>query len=1803
MKYSNGLQYCGKYYYIIYRAFNDKKFSFQFTFTFNKNETIRFIFKYPLNAMKISRTNAYNIEIPRNIDETKSGMWTFMRFDPCFFIKSKLANNYKDFACLKDITFDTCILKSVEIFSTLHVRGIYISNIEFNTENMSKEMQFRTLNNRPVVPIIFSDICEGQKEEDEPSMKFEPANDNKKEEKSIIKAANTTKKKVKSDIKKYEIGDLDQNIQEIEKRREVMKKEAEQRRKENIADIMNIKVAKATNVNTEDKDYQQKLMKANAELKEMESGLLNKNMFNVNKDFVETKKEYLKNLFRKEEQKKTPLLPDPLMNLNYIIGYTAQNCPHIVYNSHGDYGTNPKLYKDNTVNPDKKIIYFCSGNNLVKFDSVNIKQQFFIGHSKPISNFIIACKGEIIFSNQEGVNSIIRIWKTSDCQCIKMLSTPFDKLKVMTENKNSKYLCTVGNEQNRTSIIVWNIENLENITVFIKQATPIDINTIKFSPFEEDILYSCGRENIKCWRIKNDHLNGKAIVLNQFARGNNFLCLDYNNAMFGDDFSSKGKVYVGSNNGCIFQIACNSQELEAVYKVQESAILSLAVNEAFCATGSQDGYLRIWPVDFSEFLIEAKHDNGVCGVDISYDAMEILCGTLGGAIGVLNVQNKEYKTILRSPPNAIKDLILHPSGDYLFSIEGDNSIRIWDIEHKAEAFQFVSSKDPPICVAAPKDLFFACGFSSGILKIFDLEKTEVLYECKPFKSSLNNLLYIQNDKLLVTMSAQGNLSIHDSSNNYIQIKIINIDTPAIYTDISLAVEADYFATIGSESNCALVWNSLTFGLKNRVPINNFFIKRICLINKNLLACILDNCNVRFYALSETEGIFIKELMNLHINNINQFITSHNYKYLISSGEEGMIKIWDMKMVFKPMQSYQQFIGHATGVRGLILMENKGLLISSSENSGIYFWNFLGDTTFTESEIIQELEKLNNPSNVKKLTEKPAVQDNSSVIIGKSIISNKNIKSKEKKGLMTKDIRTKHMEKEYKAENDYEKTNPNYEIIKKGIKDNDLSDDNKENIYDLKVLPLNESNKTDDISINYTNTDFQIKEDDLNKYDYSNIAPDDPKNQGINNKLLFKSKYLPEKIRNFTEPEIRSKTLKFKYCLGLSVNTMNNIVFNKRDKWYAYTINNKVIIEFLENERREVILSDSKDELSCLIMSPDGKHLVTGVGCTNREEYAPIFVYEIVSKNYVLQFNLKKKLNFHFKGVQYLSISPDCKYMVSIGTLEEKSICAWNFTNLTVIDSKSVKFNPFSAICEERLDGNLYFITAAQHVVSFWKINENYKLEGFHMNFEEYTNQRIVGEYITGLCVTPYYNQIQTSYVIVATNKGNIMIIDKEKKTHFRKYLISKFPLTKVFFLNEHFICAGEGPLIYCWKFDNEKLDYRNVFSFLENGKEKAILLFLDSAVNSMVLSETGEEGLLTTDIGSIFFMNFGEGAAFKIISAHIDCKIGSLECDMSNQNLISSGEDGGIRCWTLDSFDQRFLLQKIGKIPNHILLNPKENILIIQYENEYLSLYNMSSLKSIGKIIIPEEQILYYDLVFNNNAILIITVDRNIYLINVKTWEPLSVLYTEITLKNVNIFPKNQICKSLKCKSISDEKGYATLSFTDGTIVTFFIEKIKDSQINFILIDKFNMIEKYMENNEDSNIKEMYNNLTNYRNDYRTESLFSTHFDGVIIGFHECLQFLFVRNYTKKEIIKMIPLNYFPYALALSDQEKYIAVGTKEGLILFITRGEENYNSCFNLDIFKGHYAGVDAIKFSHDTKKVFSTSKNELFVWEIKAK
>lgn len=609
------------------------------------------------------------------------------------------------------------------------------------------------------------------------------------------------------------------------------------------------------------------------------------------------------------------------------------------------------------------------------------------------------------------------------------------------------------------------------------------------------------------------------------------------------------------------------------------------------------------------------------------------------------------------------------------------------------------------------------------------------------------------------------------------------------------------------------------------------------------------------------------------------------------------------------------------------------------------------------------------------------------------------------------------------------------------------------------------------------------------------------------------------------------------------------------------------------------------------MSFDGKYLIAGVGCAYREEYAAILVYDTA------QWKLKQKLNFHFKGIQCLKISPNNKYMISIGSKEEKSVCVWNFTNLTVIDSKSVKFVPIGIKCEPQLDCFLYFTSIAQNVISFWRMDGNFKLEGFHVNINDLTREKEEGEFMVSIEITPYYNQIKTSFVIIGTNKGNILILDKEKKVLLRKYMISKFPITHLCFFNDSFICCGEGPIIHQWSFDPNSISTNNVFQFLE--KEKSNLILLDSSITSVQLMN-GKDGLCITDTGSIFFINFEEKAAFKIISSHINCPITSIECDLNNENILSCGGDGTVRCWTMDSFDQKFQLLKIEQKPEKCILNTQDNILIIHYDSSYLRLYNLTSLKSLGMLKIPDNNICNFELIFNNQAILLTTYQEKLFVIDIQNWDPLSVLFSELPFNPIsNIIPKNQYCKSISTKNITSEKSYAVMSFSDGTVSTICIEKI-NGKIETSIVDRFNMIEYHMSKGDDAQIKEMYSNISNYRSDYKAQAKFSYQFDGVFLCYHEYLQFLYIRNYNRNEVIKSIPLNYFPYSLDLSEDEKYIAIGTKEGLVLFITRTDNTYVSGFNLDIFTGHYNHIDTIKFNKDASKVLSSSHSELLVWII---
>jgi len=94
-------------------------------------------------------------------------------------------------------------------------------------------------------------------------------------------------------------------------------------------------------------------------------------------------------------------------------------------------------------------------------------------------------------------------------------------------------------------------------------------------------------------------------------------------------------VFVGSRLGLLFQINYFTRELEGVFKVHEQSICAISVSAGFCVTGSEDQFLRVWPLDFSEYFLEAKHEGVVMSLDVSADALQVACGSSNGGTKLL----------------------------------------------------------------------------------------------------------------------------------------------------------------------------------------------------------------------------------------------------------------------------------------------------------------------------------------------------------------------------------------------------------------------------------------------------------------------------------------------------------------------------------------------------------------------------------------------------------------------------------------------------------------------------------------------------------------------------------------------------------------------------------------------------------------------------------------------------------------------------------------------------------------------------------------------------------------------------------------------------------------------------------------------------------------------------------------------------------------------------------------------------------------------------------------------------------------
>jgi WD40 repeat protein len=56
--------------------------------------------------------------------------------------------------------------------------------------------------------------------------------------------------------------------------------------------------------------------------------------------------------------------------------------------------------------------------------------------------------------------------------------------------------------------------------------------------------------------------------------------------------------------------------------------------------------------------------------------------------------------------------------------------------------------------------------------------------------------------------------------------------------------------------------------------------------------VTSDCKIRTYSLAKYEGIFLREINTVHRGNIMSLSVSNNSGYMLTGGEDCMVKVWD-----------------------------------------------------------------------------------------------------------------------------------------------------------------------------------------------------------------------------------------------------------------------------------------------------------------------------------------------------------------------------------------------------------------------------------------------------------------------------------------------------------------------------------------------------------------------------------------------------------------------------------------------------------------------------------------------------------------------------------------------------------------------------------------------------------------------------------------------------------------------------------------------------------------------------------------------
>ncbi|XP_032358084.1 WD repeat-containing protein 90 isoform X2 [Etheostoma spectabile] len=1181
--------------------------------------------------------------------------------------------------------------------------------------------------------------------------------------------------------------------------------------------------------------------------------------------------------FHLSSSKKTTqqkLLPDPILRLNRIIGFGGATTKCALWSKSGD-----------------AVVYPCHAI-IVSMKISSNQQRFFIGHTDKVSALAFNGNTTLLASAQTGNHSVVRVWNYHKGNCLAMFRIHAHSLSSLSFSYGGGILCGVGKDSHsKTMVVVWNTMNVSKageVTILAKAHTDVDINTMKVAFFDDTRMVSCGRDNIRLWRVRNGTLRSCPVNLGEYHS------LDFTDVAFEEGNSSNQHLddrtlFASSRSGYIFEIDYSRVVIRNVRRLLPAqqqhanrrekwtfntgpsiAINSISVSSSFCATGSEDGFLRLWPLDFSAVFLEAEHEGPVSLVSVSSDSLQVLAATSTGNLGFLDVSSRGYNTLMRSHTNTVLGFSVDGIRRHLTTASSDGTVRIWNMDSLHQLYDFVSEDSPCSVAFHPSEQLFSCGFSSGIVRVFDISSAKLLAEHKQHRGEVVGLAFSPDGEFMYSADSQGSVALYNASeedHNVIRVVCNVVARGTERAPDALAVSSDSrcLAFIGPSEYIVTIADSQSLDELLHVDVSILDVQsprldsalKVCFSPASTEHLLVATSANKILWVNTQTGRLLREVSKVHKHQCSSLAVSEDSQFLLTAGHNA-VKVWDYNMQLDI--NSQMFIGHSQPIRQVSFTPDQLGVVSVGD--AIFLWDFLAHPVDSLIDSRSLPRVISGPKSVQPDAERSGVQLSSGMPrrtaplpssppppLDSSILDQ--VDQEVLGSLSICDETT---------------TIPANTVPDTGSRPNS---DPRPAVSFLKVTELV---NTSPLNTSHMNA-VELKGKTPVRPDcYKHFIP------------RFKTSTLNQTA---VAPQPGEEGIKLKAVIGYNGNGRGNMVWSPDQGLMAYSCGCVVVVEYLHTGSQRHLQGHS-EEISCLAVTNDAKTVASASG-GNNDSRSLICIWDVQNGT------CQNTISYHRGAVQCLTFSRDDRFFLSAGDFSDPEVALWSSKTFQLLSSVSVSGPIHDAAFSPSTASQLACV--GSQGAHFCLINTH----GLDIVLKVQTVKAPaeVGDVeLTALC---YH---MDSFLFTATNRGHVCVWDVNTQRCFMTWEADEGEIGVLLCRGNRLLTGSNTRWLRLWEVEAvQGVKPQGKVCNEEDSGTVVVLeqeIMLDGTTVSAAFDNTMDMGIVGTTAGTVWYINWPDNSSIRLISGH-KTKVNDVVFSSDERHFATCSEDGSVRVWSAPS--------------------------------------------------------------------------------------------------------------------------------------------------------------------------------------------------------------------------------------------------------------------------------------------------------------